>query len=97
MEGIDIEQNEVYNDNNKEQNVLKEGERMTMQQIRKKAKMTQNDTSKKTGLTIKFISEVENGRRNPSDKSKRKFAKAYNVPVVEIFLACQRTKCSKNK
>ena len=70
---------------------------MTMQQIRKKAKMTQQDTAKITGLTIKFISEIENGRRNPSDKSKRKLAKAYKVPVVEIFLACQRTKRSKEK
>jgi transcriptional regulator with XRE-family HTH domain len=68
---------------------------MTMQQIRKRAKMTQNDTSKITGLTIKYISDIENGRRNPSDKSKRKLARAYKVPVVEIFLACQRTKCSK--
>lgn len=67
---------------------------MTMQQLRKQAKLTQNDTSKITGLSIKFISEVENGRRNPSDKSKNKLAKAYKIPVVEIFLACQRTNCS---
>lgn len=64
---------------------------MTLKEIREKAKLTQEETSKITGLSIKFISEIENGRRNPSDKSKNKLAMAYKVPVVKIFLACQRT------
>lgn len=65
--------------------------------LRISANLTQEQVSKITGLTIKFISEVENGRRNPSDKTKLKFAKAYRVKPVDIFLACQRTKCSKRK
>ena len=68
-----------------------------MKELRIKANLTQEQTSKITGLSIKFISEVENGRRNPSDKSKIKFAKAYRVTPVEIFLACQRTKRSKGR
>ena len=68
-----------------------------MKELRIKANLTQEQVSKITGLSIKFISEVENGRRNPSDKTKLKFAKAYRVKPVEIFLACYRTKCSKRK
>ncbi len=68
-----------------------------MKELRIKANLTQEQAAKITGLSIKFISEVENGRRNPSDKTKLKFAKAYRVKPVEIFLACQRTKCSEKK
>ena len=52
---------------------------------------------KKAGFSIKYISEMENGRRNPSDKAKKKLAKPLGVKPVDIFLACQRTICSKNK
>ena len=67
---------------------------MTIKELREKANLTQEQTSKLTGLSIKFISEMENGRRNPSDNSKIKLAKAYRVKPLDIFLACQRTKCS---
>lgn len=68
---------------------------MNLKQLREKTNLTQDEVAKLTGLTIKFISEIENGRRNPSDNSKKKLAKVYKVPTVEIFLACQRTNCSK--
>ena len=68
---------------------------MTLKEIREKANLTQEQVSKITGLTIRYISLLENGDRNPSDKTKKVLAKAYRVPVVEIFLASQRTKCSK--
>lgn len=70
---------------------------MNLKQLRKKTNLTQNEVAKLSGLTIRFISDIENGRRNPSDNSKKKLAKIYKVPVVEIFLACQRTNCSKQK
>lgn len=65
-----------------------------LKDLRVAAKLTQSQTSKITGLTIKYISEMENGRRNPSDKTKEKLARAYNTTAVEIFLASRRTKCS---
>ena len=71
---------------------------MNLKDLRIKAKLTQEQAALLSGLSIKFISEMENNRRNPSDKSKRKLAKAYNVTPVDIFLACQRTNRSrKNK
>ena len=77
----------------KEQNVRRRCI-MNLKDLRIKAHLTQEQTSKLTGLSIKFISDMENGRRNPSDKAKIKLAKAYRVKPVDIFEACQRTKCS---
>lgn len=70
---------------------------MNLKDIRIKSKLTQAQTSKLTDLTVKYISDMENGRRNPSDKTKKKLARAYHVEVVDIFLACQGTKCSKKE
>lgn len=68
---------------------------MNLKQLREKANLTQEQASKITGFSIRFISQIENGERNPSDNSKLKLAKAYRVPIVDIFLASQRTKRSK--
>ncbi len=68
---------------------------MNIRDLRINAKLTQEKAAKLTGFSIKFISEIENGRRNPSDKGKEKLAKAYGVKPVDIFLACQRTNCAK--
>ena len=68
-----------------------------MKELRIKAKLTQEQAAKLTGFSIRYISAVENGRKTPSDKSKEKFAKAYGVKPVDIFLACQRTKRSQGK
>lgn len=70
---------------------------MNLKEIRLKANLTQEQAGKIAGFSTRFISQIENGERNPSDNSKEKLAKAYRVPIVEIFLACQRTKRSKRK
>lgn len=67
---------------------------MNLKDLRVKAHLTQEQTSKLTGFSTKYISDMENGRRNPSDKAKIRLAKAYRVKPVDIFEACQRTKCS---
>lgn len=68
---------------------------MTLKKMRLKVGLTQEQTAKLAELSTKFISEMENGRRNPSDNTKKKLAKIYKVTPVEIYLACQRTKRSK--
>lgn len=70
---------------------------MTLKDLREKANLTQEQASKLTGLSIRYISLLETGKRNPSDKAKLKFSKAYKVPEVEIFLASQRTKRSNKR
>lgn len=70
---------------------------MNLKELREKSNLTQEQAGKLAGLSTRYISLLETGERNPSDKAKEKLAKAYRVPVVEIFLAYQRTKCSKMK
>lgn len=70
---------------------------MQLKKFREKAKLTQDQVSKLTGLSIRYISLLETGKRNPSDKTKKILAKIYKVSDVEIFLACQRTKRSKEE
>ena len=54
--------------------------------------MTQEKLAETTGFSKDYISMVERGERNLSDKAKAIFADALKVPIVQIFLATQRTK-----
>lgn len=63
----------------------------TMQELRVKNNLTQEQTAQKVGISKDYVSLIERGKRSPSDKIKNKFAELYNVPVVQIFLAIQRT------
>ena len=67
---------------------------MTLKKIRENANLTQEEVSKLTGLSLRFISMIETGKRKPSDASRLKLAKVYKVPVEDIFLASYSTKCS---
>lgn len=68
-----------------------------MKELRLKRKLTQEQLAEKTGLSKDYISMIERGERNPSDKAKALFAEALNVPIVQIFLATQRTKSTINE
>lgn len=80
------------------QNVWKGGtklKKVTLQEIRQKRKLTQEQASKSLGITKEYLSALERAERNPSDKLKEKMAEVYKVTEVEIFLACKETKCFK--
>jgi len=64
-----------------------------IKQLRIKSNYTQEEVAQETGVTKDYISMIERGIRNPSDKMKERLAILYKTTVVEIFLACQRTKC----
>jgi len=68
-------------------------EEYNIQELRIKNNLTQYQVARKTGVTKDYISMIERGIRNPSDKMKEKLAKLYNTTVVQIFLAYNRTKC----
>ena len=70
---------------------------LTFKELRIKNKMTQEQLAQKSGFSKDYISMIERGERNPSDKAKRIFAQIFNVSIVQIFLAIQRTKCTINK
>ena len=65
----------------------------TLQELRVKKGLTQEEVGKLTDTTKDYISLLERGKRNPSDKMKEKLAKIFGVEVYQIFLAIQRTKC----
>lgn len=64
---------------------------MTFKELRIKNKLTQEQVAKKSGFSKDYISMIERGERNPSDKAKAIFADIFNVPIVQIFLSLQRT------
>ena len=64
---------------------------LTFKELRQKSKLTQEQVAEKTGFSKDYISMIERGERNPSDKAKIVFAKVFKVPAVQIFLATQRT------
>ena len=64
---------------------------MTFKELRLKNKLTQEQVAEKSGFSKDYISMIERGERNPSDKAKAIFAEIFNVTIVQIFLATQRT------
>lgn len=70
---------------------------VTFKDLRIKNKLTQEQLAKKSGFSKDYISMIERGERNPSDKAKKVFADVFNVEVIQIFLSLQRTNSSTNK
>ena len=60
--------------------------------IREDNGFTQKEVAKQLDTTITYISMIENGSRNPSDKMKEKMAKLYGCSIADIFLAINSTK-----
>lgn len=65
--------------------------------IREDNGFTQKEVAKQLDTTITYISMIENGSRNPSDKMKEKMAKLYGCSIADIFLAIKLTKCLENE
>ncbi len=66
-------------------------EEYTFKELRMNSNLTQEKLAEKSGFSKDYISMIERGERTPSDKAKMKFARIFNVPPVQIFLAIQRT------
>lgn len=59
------------------------GERLT--EIRTRLRMSQGDVEVRTGLLRCYISRVENGHTVPSVETIEKLARAYEIPLYQIF------------
>lgn len=68
-------------------------EKYTLKELRIASKLTQEEVAKRADITKDYVSMMERGIRNPSDKLKEKLAKIFNTTVMQIFLAVQTTKC----
>lgn len=64
---------------------------LTFKELRIKKNYTQEELAKESGYSKDYISMIERGERNPSDKAKAIFANVLNEPIVQIFLSLQRT------
>lgn len=56
-----------------------------LRNLRKSNNLTLKELSTKSGISISFISDIENRRRNPSIDTLEILAKALNVSVNEFF------------
>lgn len=70
----------------------------SLKALREQRKMTQRETAQRLDITKEYLSMLERGERNPSDKLKIRLAEIYNVSINYIFLAINETNCLiKNK
>ena len=56
-----------------------------VREIRKEKKLSQDDLAKRTGLSRKTISNIENELSSPSFETASKIADALSVPVAQVF------------
>jgi transcriptional regulator with XRE-family HTH domain len=59
------------------------GERI--RDIREQRKLSQGDIEKRTGLRRHYISRVENGHTVPSIETMEKLARAFELPLYQLF------------
>lgn len=53
---------------------------------RKKQKLTLKELSEKTGISVGYLSHLENGSRsNPSMKTMYKISQAVNIGIEDVF------------
>ena len=64
---------------------------MTLKELRIKNGYTQEQVAKSTDTTVTYISLLENGHKNPSDKMKEKLADLYKCSIEKLFLAIKLT------
>lgn len=69
----------------------------TLKELRENKNVTQEEEAKEFEITKEYLSMLERGERNPSDKLKTKMADFFGVSVSYIFLAVSETKCLTNK
>jgi len=59
------------------------GERL--RELREEKKLSQGDIEKRTGLLRCYISRVENGHTVPAVETLEKMARAFEVPLYQLF------------
>lgn len=57
----------------------------TLRKLRKENNLTLKELSEKSGISVSFISDIENFRRNPSIETLEALSKALNVSVSTFF------------
>src|SRR2546428_10535694 len=56
-----------------------------LRELREEKKLSQGDIEKRTGLLRCYISRVENGHTVPAIETLEKMARAFEVPLYQLF------------
>jgi transcriptional regulator with XRE-family HTH domain len=56
-----------------------------LRELREEKKLSQSDVEKRTGLLPCYISRVENGHTVPAIETLEKLARAFEVPIYQLF------------
>ena len=56
-----------------------------LRQLREEKKLSQGDVEKRTGLLRCYISRVENGHTVPAVETLEKLARAFQIPLYQLF------------
>ncbi|PTJ92077.1 helix-turn-helix domain-containing protein [Staphylococcus simulans] len=56
-----------------------------IKQIRKRMNITQSELATKMGISQSYLSDIENGRKNPSIKTVKKLADSLGLSVTDLF------------
>ena len=54
---------------------------------RKKSKLTQEEVADRIGISVSYLSMIENGKANLTEDKMRKFSELFGVSVARIFFA----------
>lgn len=68
----------------------------TLKELRENKNVTQEEEAREFEITKEYLSMLERGERNPSDKLKTKMASYFGVSVSYIFLSINQTKCLRD-
>jgi transcriptional regulator with XRE-family HTH domain len=68
---------------------------IAVRQRRLELGLTQEQLALRSGLHQRWISNVETGRRNPSDSSLRRLARSLDVAPSELIAAAERVEQSR--
>ena len=69
----------------------------TLKDLRENKSLTQEQAAKILDVTKEYLSMLERGKRNPSDKMKERMCDLYNCKIEQIFSACRGTRLLRNK
>jgi transcriptional regulator with XRE-family HTH domain len=56
-----------------------------LKELRESKKLSQGDVEKRTGLLRCYVSRVENGHTVPAIETLEKLARAYEIPLYQLF------------
>lgn len=57
----------------------------TIKTYRRNKKITLKELAEKVGITASFLSDIENGKKQPSVETLSKLAEAFEVPLYMLF------------